>query len=224
MGNEISQQQIMDLLVEARGSDANRAKFAKEAIIKSNLRLVQSIAKKYRRSNAVAYDDLLQEGSMGILRAIDKYDPDKGTKFSTYAVIWIKQAINMWINSKKRIIRLPAHAEGVNKKINLITSATKARTGYAPTREEILTGIKDSATIIDATTRAACPIISFDAPISNDAGNHTTLGDSIAADNAIPSDFLERKEMMAIARKVYQSLSEREKLIIKMRFGIDDSE
>lgn len=216
----LSQEEILELLdIVKNSSNEDEKKRAKNKIVQSSNRLVHSIAKKYKRGNNL--DDIIQEGRIGVLKAIEKYDRSKGTKFSTYAVTWIKQSIGMYCNSKSRLVRLPAHAEGVNRKISQLTEAHKVKTGKQISREEMLKNISDSTSIVDATVRAAIPVLSIDSPIGESS---STLGDKLASHDLSPVETLERKELLTIAKKVFNSLSPKEKEILKLRFGLDSNE
>jgi RNA polymerase primary sigma factor len=195
-------------------SDAARKKLAE-----SNLRLVVYVAKKQKNSS-IPLEDLIQEGNLGLLKAIDKFDWKKGFRFSTYATWWIKQAISQYVMKRKKIIRLPAHAVSAQKKMIEATTSFKESNGYDPNSQELAEIIDVSETIIKATIHSGKNIVSLEQPVG-DKGT-STVADKIEDENPSndPFEVLPRKEMLGIVREVMNKLSTKEAAILRLRFGL----
>ena len=198
-------------------SDAARKKLAE-----SNLRLVVYIAKKQKGHN-IPLEDLIQEGNLGLLKAIERFDWKKGFRFSTYATWWIKQAISQYVLKRKKIIRLPAHAVSAQKKLIKATDAFKETNGYGPSSEELSEMIDVSETVIKATIQSGKNIISLQQPINSDSSSSTLeekLEDFNPSNN--PFESLAKKEMMGIVKNVMNELSAKEAAILRLRFGLHE--
>ena len=202
---------------------------ARKKLIESNLRLVISIAKKQKGHN-IPLEDLIQEGNLGLLKAIERFDYKKGFRFSTYATWWIKQAISQHVLKRKRMIRLPAHAAGIQRKLMQETEKFRKETGFDPTQEELLAMIDASETVVKATMASGNNVVSLDQPAgkwSKDSGGEAkNVGDYIEdIDNrSNPFYNVSSKELMGIVRHVLSTLSEKESAILKLRFGLFDEE
>ena len=192
---------------------------ARKKLAESNLRLVVYIAKKQKGHN-IPLEDLIQEGNLGLLKAIDKFDWQKGFRFSTYATWWIKQAISQHVLKRKKIIRLPAHAAVAQKKMIEASDLFKELNGCAPTSEELSELIDVSETVVKATIASGRNIISLQQPVG-DEGN-STLEDKIEDTNHSnnPFETLAKKEMMVIVKGIMASLSTKEAAILRLRFGL----
>ncbi len=202
---------------------------ARKKLIESNLRLVISIAKKQKGHN-IPLEDLIQEGNLGLLKAIERFDYKKGFRFSTSATWWIKQAISQHVLKRKRMIRLPAHAAGIQRKLMQETEKFRKETGFDPSQEELLAMIDASETVVKATMASGHNVVSLDQPAgkwSKDSGGETkNVGDYIEdIDNrSNPFYNVSSKELMGIVRHVLSTLSEKEAAILKLRFGLFDEE
>ncbi len=202
---------------------------ARKKLIESNLRLVISIAKKQKGHN-IPLEDLIQEGNLGLLKAIERFDYKKGFRFSTYATWWIKQAISQHVLKRKRMIRLPAHAAGIQRKLMQETEKFRKETGFDPSQEELLAMIDASETVVKATMASGHNVVSLDQPAgkwSKDSGGETkNVGDYIEdIDNrSNPFYNVSSKELMGIVRHVLSTLSEKEAAILKLRFGLFDEQ
>lgn len=194
---------------------------ARKKLAESNLRLVVYIAKKQKGHN-IPLEDLIQEGNLGLLKAIDRFDWKKGFRFSTYATWWIKQAISQYVLKRKKIIRLPAHAASAQKKLIQASDAFKELKGYGPSSEELSEMIDVSETVVKATIQSGKNIVSLHQPIGDDGT--TTLEDKIEDMNASndPFECLSKKEMMVIVRNVMSELSTKEAAILRLRFGLHE--
>jgi len=195
---------------------------AKKKLTESNLRLVVYIAKKQKGHN-IPLEDLIQEGNLGLLKAIDRFDWKKGFRFSTYATWWIKQAISQHILKRKKIIRLPAHAVSAQKKLIQASDAFKELKGYVPSSEELSEMIDVSETVIKATIQSGKSIISLQQPIGDD-GSSATLADKLEDMNPSnnPFESLAKREMMEIVKLVMNGLSTKESAILRLRFGLNE--
>ncbi len=207
--------------VETGGIGADRAR---RKLIECNLRLVVSIAKQYKSHN-IPIEDLIQEGNIGLMKAVERFKWDKGFKFSTYATWWIKQAIGQHVLKRKRIIRLPAHAATVQRKMIQAAEEYREIMGCEPSQEELSELVGASETVVKATLHGGRAVISLHQPISSD-DDSDCLEDKIE-DNDPDSNPFERvsqRELFEITKKVIGTLSPKEAAIIRLRFGLVESE
>ena len=198
-------------------------KEAKDALINANLRLVVNMAKKYS-NKGMPFLDLIQEGNLGLIKAVDKFDYTKGFKFSTYATWWIRQSIARAIADQARTIRIPVHLVETINKISKVERNLVQKLGRDPTPEEISKELEGAipADRIREIKKISLEPISLETPIGEEEDTH--LGDFIEdKDDVSPSDFASKSLLKDALYKVMKELSEREEKVLRLRYGLDDN-
>lgn len=197
---------------------------ARDKLILSNLRLVQKIAYNYKNIG-LDVEDLISEGNIGLVKAVEKFDPNRGNRFSTYATYWIRQAVTRALSNQSRVIRLPTHAVEKQSKIVKFIESYKADNSCKPSTEEICEATGASKKLVKTLLESGVTnIVSLDLVVS-DEGNESTMRDLIS-DNSLncPNINAESNENIQNLEKFINKLSRREKYILIYRYGLNDKD
>lgn len=195
---------------------------ARQRLIESNMRLVINIAKTYR-NRAIPLEDLIQEGAIGLMQAAERFDPDKGFRFSTYATHWIRQAIGRAIDNKSKAIRLPAHVSQSLRRIEKERIRLARELGQDPTPEQLAQAMGIPAKKLLTLQQSSQELLSLDMTVGDSGG--MTLGGLIKdSTNGDPESLVLSQEMINELQRILLELNEREQRVMRLRFRLDGSE
>lgn len=212
----LSPEEEIELAIRIENND----KEAKEILTKANLRLVVSIAKKYV-GRGMMFLDLIQEGNLGLIKAVDKFDHSKGFKFSTYATWWIRQSITRAIADQGRTIRIPVHMVETINKVKKASNMLLHRDGKEPTPEDIAKELGLSVDKVREILRISQEPVSLETPIGEEEDSH--LGDFIPDEDALsPADAAAMTFLKAKVNEVLETLTPREAEVLRLRFGLGE--
>ena len=195
---------------------------ARDKMIRSNLRLAISIAKKFK-DKGCSFEDLIQESNLGLIKAVDRFDWRKGFKFSTYAVWWIKQAVQAHIASHSGAIKLPTSAKGVLYRTVKFTEEYREEFGCDPSPEEVAAAVGVKSSTLKAIRKAGATQISLDSPVRRSDDSGRKFAEIVCGlDTRDPGEELDNVKLRMALKKALTRLSEREEKIIRLRFGLSE--
>ena len=218
-GELLTHEEEIDLSKRAKQGDTR----ARQRLIEKNLRLVVSVAKKYR-GYGLPFEDLIQEGNIGLMKAVEKFDPDRGFRFSTYATWWIRQAVQRAVADKGRTIRVPVHMTEKIRKVGRAISELAVELEREPTEEEVARHLGWDSEEVRLTMSAMPDATSLDQPVSSEE-TASQLGDFIEDERVSDTpDTVMREIETAHLKEAIERLPERARYVLVRRYGLDDRE
>ena len=218
-GQLLTHPEEIDLSKRAKAGD----KRARQRLIEKNLRLVISVAKKYR-GMGLPFEDLIQEGNIGLMKAVEKFDPDRGFRFSTYATWWIRQAVQRAVADKGRTIRVPVHMTEKIRKVSRAISELALEIEREPTEDEVARRLDWDPDEVRLTMRAMPDATSLDQPVSSEE-TASQLGDFIEDDKVSDTpDTVMREMETEHLKEAIERLPDRARYVLVRRYGLDDRE
>ncbi len=217
-GELLTHEEEIDLSKRAKQGD----KRARKRLIEKNLRLVVSVAKKYR-GYGLPFEDLIQEGNIGLMKAVEKFDPDRGFRFSTYATWWIRQAVQRAVADKGRTIRVPVHMTEKIRKVSRAYNELSAELEREPSEEEVAGRLGWSIDEVRLTMEAMPDATSLDQPVGTDDASTSQLGDFVEDELAsdTPGEVMREMETEHL-KEAIERLPERARYVLVRRYGLDD--
>lgn len=195
---------------------------ARDRMIKANIRLAISIAKKYS-NKGVDLEDLIQESSLGLIRAVDRFDWRKGFKFSTYACWWIKQAVRQHVAAQSGAIKLPSYARGTLWKMKELAEEYEKEFGVEPTQQELADLLGTSFETLQSLIKCAATPVQIDGSAYKSDDSKRSMHDVLVDDNAVSiEENIDREKLSIAVRSVLSDLSPREEAVLRLRFGITE--
>jgi RNA polymerase primary sigma factor len=190
---------------------------ARERLVRFNLRLALSIARRYA-GRGLPLEDLMQEGTLGLLRAAERYDPDLGYRFSTYATWWIRQAVRRALVEQGRSVRLPEHLVGLLGRLQRAALAIEQQKGRPATAAELAEALETTVDKVEAALKASLMPASLDAPVTEDGA---TLAEVVADEGPTAGEVAEDRALRTAVREALNGLTDRERLVVELRHGLD---